>query len=178
MMRRPAVPFRPILILSAFALLALPLAAAAQEDDGSRDASFEVFGGPSAEYSSLSGVTLHNRSFGLRGGLRVSRVWSLEAEDARSTGRPIAYDGEVSAKAYLFQTDRFRLFALAGPGIHEEDRFGDTRYTATVHAGLGGEIALAPRIYLRPEVRGRWPADHFSGRNHTLDYTVGLGLRF
>ncbi len=176
-MSQPA--FRPTLILSAFALLALPLSAAAQEEP--RGASFELFGGASSAYSRGSGrsdLTLHAESFGVRGGFHLTDVWSLEAELSRSSHDGPAYDGEVSAKAYLFQTDRFRLFGLAGAGLHHEDASGRSNDSSTVHAGIGAEIGLSAKTYFRPEIRARWPTSHPNGDNRVLEATVGFGWRF
>jgi hypothetical protein len=176
-MSRRAVPFRPALILLACALLALPAAAAAQEDEP-RGLSFDLFGGASAIYSSSSGLSLHTESVGARGGFSLTRVWTVEAALSRSSGDRVTWNGEVSAKAYLVQADRFKLFALAGPGIHREDLSGGSADSKTVHAAIGAEIALSPRFYLRPEVRSRWPVDHLNERNRSEDYTVGVGWRF
>jgi opacity protein-like surface antigen len=170
---------RTILILLASALMALPAAAAAQDEP--RAPSFELFGGASAFYSSSSsrstGLTLHTESVGARGGFSLTRVWALEATLSRSSDYHIAWNGEVSAKAYLFQGDRARLFALAGPGIHREDLSGDSADSTTVHVGIGVEIELSPRFYLRPELRSRWPTAHLDDRNRATDITLGFGWR-
>src|SRR5689334_14304315 len=108
-----AIPCRPILILTACALLALPAAAAAQDEP--HGLSFELFGGAAAIYSSSRGLSLHTESAGVRGGFSLTRVWTLEAALSRTSGDPISWNGEVSAKAYLFQAERVKLFALAGP---------------------------------------------------------------
>jgi outer membrane protein with beta-barrel domain len=175
-MSRRAVPFRPILVLLTCAFLALPIAAAAQDEP--RGPSFEVFGGAAAIYSSSEGLTLHTESAGVRGGFSLSRVWTVEAALSRSSGDRITWNGEVSAKAYLVQADRFRLFALAGPGIRREDLSGGSSDSATVHAAIGAEIALSPRFYLRPELRSRWPTAHLNERNRSEEYTLGFGWRF
>jgi hypothetical protein len=175
-MSRRAVPFRPILISLTCALLALPIAAAAQDEP--RGPSFEVFGGGAAIYSSSRGLTLHTESFGVRGGFSLTRVWSVEAELSRSTGDVSAWNGDLSAKAYLFQADRFRLFVLAGPGIHRESLSGGSTESATVHAAIGAEVELSPRFYLRPELRNRWPTAHLNDRYRSPEYTLGFGWRF
>jgi hypothetical protein len=175
-MSRPAVPFRPTPLLLTCAFLALPAAAAAQDEP--RGPSFEVFGGASAIYSSSRGLTLHSESFGVRGGFHLTRVWTVEAELSRSNGDISVWNGDLSAKAYLFQADRFRLFVLAGPGIHREDLSGGAADSTTVHAAIGAEIELSPRFYLRPEIRSRWPTAHLDDRNRATDITLGFGWRF
>jgi hypothetical protein len=88
-----------------------------------------------------------------------------------------SWEGEVSARAFLLHFDRFELYALAGPGVHREELPGITNDVTTVHAGIGGEVGLTPRIYLRPEIRTRWPSDHLDDRFRSTDYTLGFGWR-
>jgi hypothetical protein len=170
MMNRRAFP------LLACALLALPLASNAQDEP--RGASFQVFGGASALYSSTNGLSLRTESTGVSGGFSLTRVWTLEAGLSRSGSDNPAWNGEISAKAYLYQADRFRLFGLVGPGIRRQDVAGRSTDMTTVHAGIGGEIGLSARTYLRPEVRARWPTSHFNERTRSTDYTLGFGWRF
>jgi len=47
-----------------------------------------------------------------------------------------------------------------------------------LHAGIGAEIGLSDRIYLRPEVRGRWLTEDLNGENHLVDFSLGFGWRF
>ena len=176
-MSRRAFPFRPALTLLTCALLALPAAAAAQDDEP-RGLSFDLFGGASAIYSSSSGLSLHTESVGARGGFSLTRVWTVEAALSRSSGDRVTWNGEVSAKAYLVQADRFRLFILAGPGIHRESLPGGTADSATVHAAIGVEVELSPRFYFRPELRNRWPTAHLDDRYRSPEYTLGFGWRF
>ena len=61
-MSRRAVPFRPILVLLTCAFLALPIAAAAQDEP--RGPSFELFGGAGALYTSSSSLSLHTEAIG------------------------------------------------------------------------------------------------------------------
>jgi len=168
--------YLPMLTVLAFALMALPAAAAAHDE--SHGPSFELFGGAGALYSSSLALRLHTATAGTRAGYSLTRVWTVEAALSRSSGDRVTWNGEVSAKAYLVQADRFKLFALAGPGIHREDLSGGSADSKTVHAAIGAEIALSPRFYLRPELRSRWPVDHFNERNRSEDYTVGFGWRF
>jgi hypothetical protein len=164
---------------SALAACALPLlsaAAAAQEER--RGASFELFGGAAAFNSSDRGFSLHTESLGARGGFRLTRIWTVEGELSRTSDFRALWNGDLSAKAYLFQADRFRLFALAGPGLQREVVAGHTDLSSTVHAAAGAEIDLAAKAYLRPEVRARWQTNHINRGDNSLDYTLGLGWRF
>lgn len=175
-MIRRDVPLRLILTLLALTAMALPIAAAAQDEP--RGSSFELFGGAGAVYSSSSSLSLHTETLGARGGFSLTRVWTVEAALSRTSGDPVTWNGEISAKAYFFQVEGVRLFALAGPGIRREDLPGGSTDSATVHAGIGAEIALSPRFYLRPELRSRWPTAHFDERHRSEDLTVGFGWRF
>ncbi len=167
---------RPTLAVLAFTLMALPIAAAAQDEP--RGPSFELFGGAGALYSSSSGLSLHTETVGARGGFSLTRVWTVEAALSQTSGDPVTWNGEISAKAYLFQNERVRLFALAGPGIRREDLSGGSADSATVHAAIGVEIALSPKFYLRPELRSRWPTAHFDEGHRSEDLTLGVGWRF
>jgi hypothetical protein len=175
-MRQPLVLLRRALILLALATMALPAAAAAQEEP--HGLSFELFGGAGASSSNSGGLSLHTESIGARGGFSLTRVWTVEAALSRTSSDPTSWNGEVSAKAYLFQKDRFKLFALAGPGIHREDLSGGSSDSATVHAAIGVEIGLSPGFYLRPELRSRWPTAHLNDRYRSTDVTLGFGWRF
>ncbi|HET9212956.1 MAG TPA: outer membrane beta-barrel protein [Thermoanaerobaculia bacterium] len=165
---------RLILTLLTFTLMALPAAA----QDEPRGPSFELFGGAGAIYSSSSGLSLHTETVGARGGFSLTRVWTVEAALSRTSGDPVTWNGEISAKAYLFQGERVRLFALAGPGVRREDLSRGSADAATVHAGIGVEIDLSPRFYLRPELRSRWPTSHLDERHRSEDLTMGFGWRF
>lgn len=175
-MSRRAVLLRSTLTVLVLTMMALPTAAAAQDEP--RGLSFELFGGAGASSSSSEGLSLHTESLGARGGFSLTRVWTVEAALSRTNSDPTSWNGEVSAKAYLFQAERVRLFALAGPGIHREDLSGGSADSTTVHAGIGVEIGLSPRFYLRPEVRSRWPTAHLNERSRSDDVTLGFGWRF
>ena len=64
--------------------------------------------------------------------------------------------GDVSAKAYLVETRPLRDLRPGRAGHLQGKSFGETFNDDTVHLGLGAEIGLCARVYLRPEVRGRW----------------------
>jgi len=139
-MNRRLAKLTRILIPGAFALLALATAAAAQTAPGG--ASFDLFGSHSVVYSSPGGFTFHAESLGVRGAYRFTSVWAGEAALSRSNGDHPLWNGDISAKAYLFQTDRFALYALAGLQDHDADTklldLPDNR--AAEPAGAGTEI--------------------------------------
>lgn len=83
--------------------------------------------------------------------------------------------GDVSAKAYLVHSQPFEIYALAGPGLV---RLSGMEDKATVHFGIGAEIGVGRRGYLRPEVRGRWLADELRSDDGIVDYSLGFGWRF
>ena len=47
-----------------------------------------------------------------------------------------------------------------------------------MHAGLGAEIGLTDRLYLRPEVRSRWSTDDLKFNDGLVSYSLGIGWRF
>jgi opacity protein-like surface antigen len=87
------------------------------------------------------------------------------------------YVGDLSAKYTFAQLESFSLYAVAGPG---QVRISDGDFDVdedTYHLGLGAEIPLGAKGYVRPDVRGRRYVD--SDIDVTLvDYSVGFGWRF
>ncbi len=82
------------------------------------------------------------------------------------------------AKAYFVHSNNFEIYALGGSGIFRVSAEGEDEALTTVHLGIGGEIGLGRRAYLRPEVRSRWDADELRFEDGIVDYSLGLGLRF
>ncbi len=160
-----------ILILTAFALPVLSSSAAAQPAD--RGPALEVFAGFFGD--SDPG---YPRTFGLRGSYRFTDIWAVEAAYSKLDLGGELWFGDVSAKAYFFRADRFRFYALGGPGLYSVRFFGESFNQNTVHLGLGTEIDLGARAYLRPEVRGRWATDEVNWDARLTEYTLGFGWRF
>jgi opacity protein-like surface antigen len=159
------------LTLAALALPLLSSSAFAQTAD--HGPAFDIFGG----YFGDSGSD-HPKVFGARGSYRFSEVWALEATYSKADVDGQVWFGDVSAKAYLVDTSHFEIYALGGPGIFRAKAFGDTFNQNTVHLGLGAEIGLGARAYLRPEVRGRWATDEITWDARLTEYTLGFGWRF
>jgi hypothetical protein len=111
----------------------------------------------------------------VRGGFRFTPVWALEGSLSRLNEDGDVWFGDLSAKAYAFHSDRFGVYALAGPGLF---KVSDEDEDVMVHLGIGAEINLGQRAYVRPEVRGRWLADELNADEGLLDYSVGFGWRF
>ena len=132
-MNRRLATLTPTLILGVFTL---SFATAAAELQGP---SFELFSSPGGSYSSATGLHFNTEPIGVRGSFHFTSVWALDVALSRASDTRTFWDGEVSAKAYLFQAHRVGLYALAGPGIHREDVFGRAVDSNTVHAGIGGE---------------------------------------
>jgi hypothetical protein len=168
------------LIPVTFALLVLPSAARAQMDTqmDTRGSSLEIFSGYFVGYSSSGGFNAQTDLVGARGSYRFSRTWAVEASATRTHDFFVAWDYELSAKAYLFQRERFGVFALAGVGDRRISFDGESGNFKMVHAAIGADIALYGHTYLRPEIRARWPKDFLSDRNRTTDYTLGFGWHF
>jgi hypothetical protein len=159
------------LILAAFALPVLSSSAAAQTAD--HGPALDVFGG----YYGNSGDG-HPRLFGARGSYRFSDTWAVEAAYSKVDVDGQLWFWDVSAKAYLIDTSHFEIYALGGPGIFRAKSFGETFNQDTVHLGLGAEIGLGARAYLRPEIRGHWATDELTWDARLTEYTLGFGWRF
>jgi hypothetical protein len=69
---------------------------------------------------------------------------------------------------------------LGGPGLYRisDDDFDFHQEEATVHLGIGAEIRLGQRAYVRPEARGRWFTDELEFDRGLADYSLGFGWRF
>lgn len=150
--------------------------AASAQDDGRRF-SLDLFGAQVRLLDSDSDG-FDTESYGLRGGFRFSNVWALEGSLSRLNEDVDVYFADLSAKAYFVHSNNFEIYALAGPGIFRVSDEGEDEDLTTVHLGLGTEIGLGQRAYLRPEVRGRWDADEIRFEDGIVDYSLGLGLRF
>ena len=159
------------LTLAAFALPMLSSSAAAQTAD--HGPALDIFGG----YYGNSGSS-HPRAFGvarlvpvLRHLGRGSRV--LEGGRGRA--------GLVRGRLRQGLPHRYqplRDLRAGRAGIFRARSFGETFNQNTVHLGLGAEIGLGARAYLRPEVRGRWATDEITWDARLTEYTLGFGWRF
>lgn len=91
---------------------------------------------------------------------------------------------DLATRHRIFDGERIDLVVFGGPGLFREKfREGPQSVTfdeLTVHAGLGARIALGPRGFLRPEVRGRWIDGVFDDDVHAevgVSFGIGLGSR-
>lgn len=136
--------------------------------------SFELFGALVRPTDSDS--DLETEAYGLRGGYRFNDTWGLEGSVSRLNEDEVdVWFGDVSLKAHALRSERFDLYAVAGPGLIQVESEDPE---ATVHLGVGLEIGLGERSYLRPEVRGRWLTDELHFDEGVVDYSVGFGWRF
>jgi len=157
----------------ATALLSFAIASAASAQDVRTGASFGLFG--ARVQPTDSDADVHTEAYGLRGGYRFGGVWALEGSLSRLNEDAELWFGDLSAKAYLVHSNRFEIYALGGPGVYKIEDVGEK---ATVHLGIGAEIGLGERAYLRPEVRGHWLADELRVDDGLVDYSLGIGWRF
>lgn len=158
------------LILATFALPVLAASAGAQEPR--RGFSLDL------DLASLQGADSGaHRSFGLRSGYRFSRTWALEGSLSRPDGGGGAWLGDLSAKLYVLHASLFELYALGGPGRSRLPFQDEAGTRPTLHLGIGAEISLVDRAYLRPEFRQRWDRAHVDG-NGLQEYSLGLGWKF
>jgi hypothetical protein len=145
--------------------------ASAQSD--SRGPFLELFG--ARVQPTDSDANFHTESYGLRGGYRFTNVWALEGSLARLNEDVDIWFGDLSAKAYAFHSERFEIYALGGAGQYRVE--SDSTET-TVHVGIGAEIGLGRRAYVRPEIRGRWFTKELRADEGLVDYSLGFGWRF
>lgn len=122
-----------------------------------------------------SDADLDTEAYGLRGGYRFTDTWEVEGSISRLNEDADVFFGDVSLKANALRSERFNLYAVFGPGAYKVE---SEDLEATVHAGVGVEIGLTERAYLRPEVRGRWLTDELSFDEGLVDYSLGFGWRF
>src|SRR5436305_8268294 len=151
--------------LAVLALLVVTPFASAQEED--RGPAIEVFGAHVRTIESGGGSS---QSYGLRGGYRFGQVWALEGSVSHLNEGFTNWFADLSAKAFFVRSNRFEIYGLAGPGLFRISAFGETRDQATVHAGLGAQIHLGERAYLRPEVRGHWATNDLVFKDGLVDY--------
>lgn len=160
-------------ITFATALLSLAVTSSARAQDAKAGATFELFGGRIEPTD--SDADFHSESYGLRGGYRFNNTWALEGTVARLNEDADIWFGDLSAKAYLIDTSHFEIYALGGPGVYKVESDYEK---VMLHLGIGAEIGLGQRAYLRPEVRGRWLADELKADEGLVEYSLGLGWRF
>lgn len=168
--------FSRIFTLGVAFLIAISSSALAQSEK--RGASFDLFGAYVRLIDSGPDGDASTEAYGLRGGYRFTNTWAVEASLSKLNEDVDLFFGDLSLKAYVMHSDRFEIYALAGPGklrieegIFEEDE-------DTAHAGIGAEISLGERAYVRPEVRGRWFTDDLKFEDGIVDYSLGFGWHF
>lgn len=170
-------------------LLTLALAAApAQAQAGS--GSFELYAG---YYSPDSNILDDDVTYGVRAGYRLSDAFAVEGsvgryEDSQDILGLAQVDFELtlvdaSAVWYLNPGSSSEFFIFGGPGWAFADASADflgvpldsaSDDTLTLHAGLGLNLGLTERVYLRPEARARW----FDDSDDAVDVEASLALGF
>ena len=166
---------RILSLLTLFAVL-LPAAAMAQPGNGR----FEIYGGIYRPEGLDDELT-----YGLRAGYKLSDHFGIDGTAGTFTVKedPVEVDVilvDLSLKAYLSSGDKAQFFLFAGPGwaFLDASAFGIdvlSEDSLTAHAGVGLDLWLSDRLYLRPDVRGRWfeQAD-----SNDLDWEASLALGF
>lgn len=125
--------------------------------------------------SSVFANSTSEGSFGIRGALPLKNRWHFEGSLSRIHDRNVdLWLVDLSAKYYLRDRDRTDIYLVAGPGVFYSSDL-DANET-TLHLGVGAEIALGQRFYIRPELRGRWFTDRLGDSNFG-DLSVGFGWR-
>jgi|GEM_PF-2202596 len=154
------------------ALFSLAVASSASAQSEMRGPYFDLFG---ARVQSVDGSDhFHSDGYGVRGGFRFNNVWAVEGSLSQFKDSDVQF-GDLSAKAYFLHSKGFEMYAVASPGLFKAS--GES-LRLSLHAGIGAEIGLGDRAYLRPEVRGHWLSEDLNGDNHLVDYSLGFGWRF
>ncbi|HEV7671406.1 MAG TPA: hypothetical protein VGS22_23045 [Thermoanaerobaculia bacterium] len=161
-------------VVLAFAVLAGALPSAGQIGPSH----LELFSGQFAPDDPASHTV-----FGVRVGNRFGHRFGFEV----SLGR-LDFDGgsvllaDLSFKLYLHPEGPVQGFLFAGPGrVNPENSNGfdeggvPYNSSASAHVGIGFEIPLRERVYLRPDARMRWYRD-VSGAD--LEASLAVGFRF
>jgi outer membrane protein with beta-barrel domain len=171
-MLRRFIPFLVVLAVS------IPAGARAQ----SGASHFEIFGGEYRPQHLDDQLT-----YGIRASRQISGPISIELSVGRLEFQE--HPGEVdstlvdlSLKAYLTPAGKARYFLVAGPGrafVHASVIQPDvlSEDTFTTHVGAGVDLWLSDRLYLRPDVLGRWYKTS-EGSNVDWQITFALGLAF
>lgn len=127
---------------------------------------------------------LDETTFGARGGYRFGERWGIEGAISRQDVEFFdeVYFADFSLRRSLAGGDRTELFLIAGPGLFRIDS-GDflvdsSETELAFHAGLGLDINLGERFYLRPDVRARWIDSDFLDDDIHTEVTLGAGFRF
>lgn len=130
---------------------------------------------------------------------RFSNPWGLEVSASRHRLDRLGVDSEafsleVSARRSLLRNEHVDLFVYGGAGFADSESrrelfflFPDEPIVSfqsveedsfTLHAGIGIEIALSERLYLRPDLRERWLNDLNRTGFFDRELSLGLGWRF
>lgn len=174
--------------LAAVSIFAVGIGPAeAQSADAFRN-SIELSLSPS--YSSANG--LDSEAFGLRYSRFFDERWGLQIAYQREDGAFFDDDEilEASAQLRFFENDRLQFFGYFGAGVLRYGLFnidpaantipdlGDDEILS-VHFGLGLDIDLGERLFLRPDVIFRRYEDILDIRDsHVTDATIAVGYRF
>ncbi len=146
------------------------------------EGSFEVYAGL---YYPDDEVIDEDLTYGIRLGHRFSDHLGLEATLGRYETEVFFVDVEAIFVdlSLVFCTnpgDNAEFLIFGGPGwafLEADAGFMEaTDDSLTAHLGAGLKIALGEKIYLRPDVRGRWFEEGDGGID--LEVSLGLGFRF
>jgi len=170
-------------ILSIFVLsVVLPTVTSPVAAQGAKDAPADKeWSNPTQEprleffLSSIFANSTSEGSFGVRGALPLRGRFHLEGSVSRVDVSDVdLWLVDLSAKYYLRDRERTDVYLVAGHGLFYSSDLDAEE--ATLHLGIGVEIALGRRFYIRPELRGRWFTQRL-GDSNLGDLSVGFGWR-
>ena len=169
------------------------------------EANFEIAAG--AYVSGTTGFVGEEGILGLRGGYRFTERWGLQGSLSRvdlfdAVSPFVDVDGDatffdVSGMFFITPRRRAELFVYGGVGYARFDvdvapirldlphvgriRLPGFGFTVeddfTGHLGLGVNIRLSEKMYLRPDIKVRWLGSLESG-TADAEPSLGLGWRF
>lgn len=158
----------------ALVCLALLPSVSAGQDYGTKDYDFQLDGFVSLLFED----DLDENQFGVRAAFPLSKRWQAEGRlTYLGPGDLDLWLLDASIKYFFDDDGRSRWYLAGGPGTLFEnlDDLGDTAWL--FHIGVGTEIDLSDRLYLRPELLARW--NEYSDLDTVAgDISVGLGWRF
>ena len=138
-------------------------------------------------YSSGEEVMSNQAFLGARGGFEISEAIGIEAavslaQDTESLGALGNLDlsltlADLSVKWHPLARRKHDFFVYGGPGWAFADVDGfvnGSADTLTAHVGLGVNVQISDRLYLRPDIKVRWFED---GGDVSTDTTIGIGYK-
>lgn len=117
---------------------------------------------------------IDENAYGIRAGYRLSeRTWVEARLDHIDVGSFEFWLLDASIKYFFDNWGRSRWYVLGGPGTTFRS-LGDIDDSGLLlHVGVGTEIDLTDRLFLRPEIVALWREDDFDTLGGDASFAVG-----